>query len=114
MDREAEAFAVSSRGHPPPGRARAEGEEMSEKTESFDAFLSHWLNERIQKLGEVDPVDREDIIEKKAAGALRHARLRMTERTIKADSALWSSAEGEGEIMLHGRNPKQPVDATRG
>ena len=41
--------------------------EMSEKTESFDAFLSHWLNERIQKLGEVDPVDREDIIEKKAA-----------------------------------------------
>ena len=67
MDREAEAFAVSSRGHPPPGRARAEGEEMSEKTESFDAFLSHWLNERIQKLGEVDPVDREDIIEKKAA-----------------------------------------------
>ena len=31
---------------------------MSEKTESFDAFLSHWLNERIQKLGEVDPVDR--------------------------------------------------------
>jgi hypothetical protein len=40
---------------------------MSEKTESFDAFLSHWINERIQKLGEVDPVDREDIIEKKAA-----------------------------------------------
>ena len=40
---------------------------MSEKTESFDAFLSHWLNERIQKLGEVDPVDREGIIEKKAA-----------------------------------------------
>ena len=40
---------------------------MSEKTESFDAFLSHWLNERIQKLCEVDPVEREDIIEKKAA-----------------------------------------------
>jgi DNA-binding NarL/FixJ family response regulator len=29
MDREAEAFAVSPRGHPPPGRTRAEGEEMS-------------------------------------------------------------------------------------
>ena len=40
---------------------------MSEKPESFDAFLSHWINERIQKLGEVDPVDREDIIETKAA-----------------------------------------------
>jgi hypothetical protein len=44
-----------------PGRDRAEGEEMSEKTESFDAFLSHWINERIQKLGEVDPVDREEL-----------------------------------------------------
>ena len=41
--------------------------EMSEKPESFDAFLSRWINECIQKLGEVDPVDREDIIEKKAA-----------------------------------------------
>jgi hypothetical protein len=41
--------------------------EMSEKPESFDAFLSRWINECIQKLGEVDPVDREDIVEKKAA-----------------------------------------------
>ena len=41
--------------------------EMSEKPESFDTFLSRWINECIQKLGEVDPVDREDIIEKKAA-----------------------------------------------
>ena len=40
---------------------------MSEKPESFDAFLSRWINECIQKLGEVDPVDREDIVEKKAA-----------------------------------------------
>jgi hypothetical protein len=40
---------------------------MSEKAESFDAFLSRWINERIQKLDEVGPVDREDIVEKKAA-----------------------------------------------
>jgi hypothetical protein len=40
---------------------------MSEKPESFDAFLSRWINERVQKLGEVDPVDREDIVENKTA-----------------------------------------------
>ena len=40
---------------------------MSEKTRILRCVLSHWINERIQKLGEVDPVDREDIVEKKAA-----------------------------------------------
>jgi hypothetical protein len=40
---------------------------VSEKTRILRCVLSHWINERIQKLGEVDPVDREDIIEKKAA-----------------------------------------------
>jgi hypothetical protein len=40
---------------------------MRKKAESFDAFLSRWINERIQKLGEVGPADREDIVEKKAA-----------------------------------------------
>jgi hypothetical protein len=41
--------------------------EMGEKPESFDALLSRWINERIQRLGEVGAVDREDIVEKKAA-----------------------------------------------
>ena len=61
---EARSFANWDMGK----KARAEGEEMSEKTESFDAFLSRWINERIQKLGaDVGPADREGIVEKKTA-----------------------------------------------
>ncbi len=41
---------------------------MTEKTDSFDAVLRHWINARIQKLaGEVDSVARKDIVERKAA-----------------------------------------------
>ena len=43
MDRQAEAKTVPPRSHPPPGRARAEGEEMSVRG-------SNWTAEEDQRL----------------------------------------------------------------
>ena len=53
-----------------------------------------------------------------AAGALNVVMVKdkintlVTDRNTQRDGRI--SAEGEREIILHGRNPKQPVDATRG